>query len=308
MRSFPLMIIVSVLFVFTVTAQTKLDFDPDDRPAEHKTITGADAGDRRGAVGLNSSGIKLALAGDSERSVQVSRGVARRFPSSFEANFNFGISLAAAGRTYEAVEYLSYATALNERSVDSHNALGEALFKRLDFAKSADEFRRSLDLAPDDPYTANDLAVSLYSSGETTSAVAAANEALRLKPAFPEALNNRGIIRYSLGRFKEARRDFAKAISLKPTYAEAHNNLGVTLSRMRKNKSAHRSFEEALRLHPGWDEAIFNLAINYLNVGMRDEARKCLKSLRALNPELAGKLETQLQRMYVIEVPKNVPN
>ena len=311
MRSFPLAIIVFILTVLSAAAQTKPDFyrvNPD-RSSEYERIgASADAGGGIDVVELNNSGIKVAMGGDFGRASKIFRDLIGEIPLSFEAHYNLGISLAAAGRYDEAVQYLIYATELNARSINAHIALGHTYFKLDDFNKSAREFRRTLDLAPRDFVSANDLAVALFRSGETAAAVAAINESLRLKSDFPDALNNRGMMLHSLGRYKEARDDFRNAILVRPLFPEAHNNLGATLTALGKRKEAYKSFEEAVRLRANWAEAIYNLAISCLNLGKRDDARKHLKSLEPLNSELATKLGKEFERAYVIEAPKAVEN
>jgi Flp pilus assembly protein TadD len=91
---------------------------------------------------------------------------------------------------------------------------------------------------------------------------------------------------------------------MQPDFAQAHNNLGTVYFYLGKNKQARKSYLEALRLKSEWGIAIVNLAMSYLSDGRRDEARECLNTLKKFDAELAEKLQKELYKNYIVDVPE----
>ena len=71
-------------------------------------------------------------------------------------------------------------------------------------------------------------------------------KSLELAPQDSESHNNLGVTFEGLGRLEEAEASYRKAVKLKSDYYEAHNNLGNTLKELGRLKEAEASYRQAI--------------------------------------------------------------
>lgn len=110
-----------------------------------------------------------------------------------------------------------------------------------------------------DFYRLSDSAWELSKAGRIDEAIAEWKKALDLSPENDKAHNNVGLLLVAAGRFEEAIPHFEKTLKVNPEYPVAHSNLGVALAGSGKLDDAIAEFEKALTVDPGSTEAKNNL-------------------------------------------------
>lgn len=176
--------------------------------------------------------------------------------------------------------------------------------------------------APDDPKAHLELANQYADLGNYPAAATAYRAALGLRPSDAEALKDLGGVLHLMGHDREAQTALELAVRLKPDMHEGWRNLGVVHGAMNEWLRAVRCFRQALRLNSGWADGHRFLSIalhhaglaaeaaaeariavealpgsteaahHYIEIlkalGRADEARQCLESLLAGQPEARG--------------------
>jgi Flp pilus assembly protein TadD len=157
----------------------------------------------------------------------LSRTMVQEAPGAAGGHLNYGISLASAGRTREAVEQLRAAVSLNPQIVEAHINLAFALIDQGDLAGGIRELRQVVRLRPDSPSARNDLAVTLMRAGQPDSAIAEYREALRLAPNSEVALSNLGYLYLARGDAQQAIEVLKAALKINPAFPNARANLAA---------------------------------------------------------------------------------
>lgn len=155
------------------------------------------------------------------------------------------------------------AARLTRLRASCHSLLG-----RTDQAVS--EYRRAVELDPQDADSLNNLAYILLDRGQPEEAVELATRAV-------DIARTRGADAESLASFLD-------------TLATAHLKAGVPAE-------AAAGFEEALSLQPGYDYAIVGLAEAYLALGRTDEAREVFAGLRDPSERLTERVSSLRDRL-----------
>jgi len=177
-----------------------------------------------------------------------------------------------------------------------------SLMTRNRFDEAATEWRKALELQPDEASAHYNLGLCLFQSGRTADAIAHYARALEISPEYPEAHNNLGGALTSVGRLDEAIPHFQETIRLDPARASAQLNLGTLLLRKGRFAEAIPPLESALHLPTGKEPAILELLEGaYSGVGRFADAAKAVRQALALaekenDTQLVEKLKTRLTR------------
>jgi tetratricopeptide (TPR) repeat protein len=196
--------------------------------------------------------------------------------------------------------------------------LGETAARRQDWANSAAEFKRCLQLNPNFDQAMTGLARALYFSGNSEEAMQWARSALKQNP-----LNYKA--RYELGSIEEhvdkaaAISDYEKGIAIQDNFAPLHrdlgmlyfeqkdysaaamqldraaglgindphlfNFLGICYDRTNRLQRAIETYHRALKLDPNLAEAHLNLGFTYHRLGRESLAQKEYRRACELNPQ-----------------------
>jgi tetratricopeptide (TPR) repeat protein len=133
---------------------------------------------------------------------------------------------------------------------------------RRQYAQSAEDWRRALQLSPNNPYVEKELAVALYQTGD----------------------------------LKTAQKLFAQLLASEPTAPDLNFYFGQTLLSSQHPADAIPYLERAAQRDPGWLPAERSLGLAYLEMG---DAEKSIPHLeRALSLDEDGSLHYQLARAY----------
>ena len=91
------------------------------------------------------------------------------------------------------------------------------------------EFRKAIEIQPDDAEAHNDLGITLQAKGQLDEAIAEYRKALQIQPDDADGHCNLGIALQDKGQLDEAITEYRKALQIQPDDAEARINLGFTL-------------------------------------------------------------------------------
>jgi tetratricopeptide (TPR) repeat protein len=137
--------------------------------------------------------------------------------------------------------------------------LAYALDKQGQLAEAIAHYRRSLELDGANAPAYSSLAVALTRSGNLADAISAANQALALNPKDALTESNLAAALLQSGRTDEAIDHIRKALDLDPDFADAHNMLGIVLARAGKLDDAVGHLQKAVSNTPDSLEYRFNL-------------------------------------------------
>jgi len=155
------------------------------------------------------------------------RAIAQAAPASAQAQEHFGVLLASAGRSDEAVARLREAVRLDPDNAEAQSNLGVVLGRAGQLAEAVMHYRKAIEIEPGDALTQTNLGNTLSNMGE-----------------FPEAI-----------------RHFEEALRISPSRVDAHINWGAALLRQGALDEAIGHFREALRISPNQPQALANLAL-----------------------------------------------
>ncbi len=242
---------------------------------------------------LQSAGL-LEVLGQHDMAVEVYRGVPRDDPAFHLAELGRADALQAAGRTDAAVEVLESLTETHGDVSAVHVALGDilrrlerfdeaaaaydraiALFEedepgqwgvyfargitheRTDEWKKAEaDFRKALELRPNQPQVLNYLGYSYVELGENLDeALDLIERAVAAQPNSGYIVDSLGWVYYRLGRYQEAVEQLERATELLPTDPILTDHLGDALWAVDRKREAQFQWKRALSFDPEDEEA-----------------------------------------------------
>ena len=160
-----------------------------------------------------------------------------------------------------------------------------------DFAKAGKyeeaiaEWKKALELSPNDDKAHHNLGLLLVSQGKFEEAIPHFEKTLAINPRYPGAHGSLGVALIGAGKTAQATGEFEKAIEIDPASAEAHNNLGRALAGQGKLDLAIAQFEKALEITPGAAAIHGNLAIALEKAGRGDEAIAHFRKALEIDPD-----------------------
>jgi tetratricopeptide (TPR) repeat protein len=198
----------------------------------------------------NILGVSLAALGKSDDAVtELGRAIKINGEApSYHANL--GEILRLAGRLDEAAKALETAIKLEANNAQALNNLGIIQYEKRNFKKAVEYYRRALAINPLMPEALNNLGNASRTIGDIDGALHAYQEALTQRVVYPEVYNNLGTLLQQDRRFEEAEHALRKAIQQNPRYVEAHNNLAQLLSSQSNELEALRILGDALKFAP----------------------------------------------------------
>ena len=198
----------------------------------------------------NILGVTLAAQGKTDEAVTLLGRAIKLAPKAPSFYANLGEVLRQAGRTEEAEEPLEQAVKIDPKNAQALNNLGIIRYEQKKYEEAVEFYRRALESRPNMAEALNNLGNALRLTGDIDGAVNAYQEALTIRDVYPEAYNNLGTLLQQDKQFEEAEHALRKAIQQNPNYIEAHNNLAQFLSAQKKDVEALRVLTDALKLAP----------------------------------------------------------
>jgi tetratricopeptide (TPR) repeat protein len=130
-------------------------------------------------------------------------------------------------------------------------AYGTVLFENKEPARAAEQLKKALAAAKDDPPVLVTLGRMLGATKSYTECVQAFDRAIKLKATEAEWFVRRGTCRHELKNEAGAEADFEAALKVDPNFAPAHYYLGLSLITQKKNVAGARALEKAVKTGAG---------------------------------------------------------
>lgn len=227
-------------------------------------------------------GVLLGEGSYYQESIEPLQLATKILPTSFEAYFNLGLSLARLEETRQAEAALRRALEIQPSSFEANTALAVLCVKHAQIENAIKHLRAARQVRPDnvkvlallgqqylqghyaeqatetlqkavqlkaDDARLRQLLVSAYQSNkEFDKALTIAQESLRLFPSNAQAHYDVGEQFSNLGRYHEARTYYEAAIRTDPSFTEAYNSLGDSLLKKGEYQDALGRFQAARSL------------------------------------------------------------
>jgi tetratricopeptide (TPR) repeat protein len=155
-----------------------------------------------------------------------------------------------------------------------------------DWAAAESEFRRAIELKPNDPLAHDIYAWFLVPMGRTDEGIAENKSAVDLDPLSLHTNTMLGASLYFAHRYAQAIVQLRKTIDLDPNYWWAHSWLGRAYEQQGQFPEAIAEFQEAVRSASSITEPRALLGRAYAVSGKRAEARKVLDELSEVSKQI----------------------
>ncbi len=229
--------------------------------------------------------------GDLERAAEHFRRTLDEQPHALQVLYPLGQTLERLGRADEAREILARSAARPmsvggrpacrdpwdeelaglTRSAAAHLTRGLHAAYGGRHREALAEYRKALELAPDDPVVRQSLGSALAATGDLAGAFEQYGEAVRLAPGDPDLNHDLGVVAAGLGRLDEARRHLEKALELRPEFPSARLKLAGVEQRSGRHERALALYARVLEADPSNAEARLGRVRSLLGLGRRAE-------------------------------------
>ncbi len=176
---------------------------------------------------------------------------------------------------------LTYTVKKSPEAELPHRILGQLLMGADRYGEAIEQYRKALELNPDDFVAHRYLAAAYAKSGMAEQAEEHVQIADKLDPSL---MVNEGTDLAKKGFVKEAIEQYEKALAINPNHASAHYNLGITYAKSGQMEKAGKHLEASVRLKP--NNALYRntLGLVYQNEGSFDKAVEQFKAAVELAP------------------------
>lgn len=170
---------------------------------------------------------------------------------------------------------------LDPQLAGAHVLLAETYQRLWNWSESGKEYKRALDLQPNDARAMRGLAVWLLCQGRTEEGVAWIQRAREVDPMNLDGLVGDGFNLFLARRYDEAIQILRSATAVQPDIAIAHWFLGYNLIAKGQPEQAIPELQKALQLSDRSPAVIGVLIRAYAHAGRRAEALRLLDELKA---------------------------
>jgi protein O-mannosyl-transferase len=131
----------------------------------------------------------------------------------------------------------------------------------------------------------NNLGIVYRDQGRANAAIEEFKKAIEIDPDNIEGYSNLGVQYYSLDRFDEALVEFENVLKRNKNHAPTYNNMGLIYLNTGQEDKAYVHFLTAIDKNPGLFEGYLNLAEYYQGINQYDQAIKELLIALELSPK-----------------------
>jgi tetratricopeptide (TPR) repeat protein len=200
----------------------------------------------------------------------------------------------------QAIAEYSAAVEVKPTYLVARKVLAVALYHQGRREEALQQYRKMLELTPDDPDLLTDVGGMLLNLNRPAEAEEAFSQALRLKPGVASVHVNRAVALLRQGQLDRAVDECRAALRIEPELAVAHYNLGLALAAQGASEEAAVAYRAAVDADPGYAEARINLGTLLAKKGQLDAAIDEYRQVLARDPNhfealynLASALATQ---------------
>lgn len=162
----------------------------------------------------------------------------------------------------------------------AHVLLGDLYEKDWNWSGAEAEFKRALELQPNDADASRHLGSWLVCEGRTEEGVAWSQRARELDPMNVEGLVNDGFLLFQARHYDESIQILRNALAVQPDIAMAHWFMGYTLIAKGQPEQAIPELEKAVQLSDRSPAVIGVLVRAYAHAGRRGDAMRMLEELK----------------------------
>lgn len=195
-----------------------------------------------------------------------------RNPDCWMAYSNLGSFLSARGNANEAIADFRKALEIWPDQSKDHNNLGNALVQKGRIAEAMDHFQTALRISPDDPDTESNIGAALLQQGDADEAISHLRRAVEKWPHHAQAHINLGNALLQNHDTAAAITEYERTLELPFDHAESHYSIGNALRQKGDIEEAIVHYQKALELRPDYANAHNNLANAFRQQGRIEEA------------------------------------
>jgi len=166
----------------------------------------------------------------------------------------------------------------------AHYILGDALYREGHVDDACEQFRESIQIAPDQTQARVDLASILLRQGRIDDAVGQLREAVRSDPRSAGTHYYFGNALLRQGRLDEAREEFHAAVGIDPSFVKGLNEVGNALLQKGRADDGIAEYRAALNIDPTNATLYANLGNALFQQGKREEGIDQMRKALALQP------------------------
>jgi len=200
-----------------------------------------------------------------------------------------------------------------EKLANARRSLGDLFAQQGRFDEAVREYRKLLQIMPDDPSVLNALGIVLGQLGKLDEAIECFNEALRINPQYSRAYGGIGLAYARLGKNNLAIANLTRSVELDPNLADSLNNLAWVLAttedtKLRNPTDAVKYAQRACEMaEPNQPAFLDTLAVAYAAAGNFPEAVKTAEEALKLaedanEKDLAKEIQERLG-LYKSDLP-----
>ena len=164
------------------------------------------------------------------------------------------------------------------QSPEAYNLRGGADLEAGHWEAAAEQFRKGLELAPNEPSLRQRLGTALYQMGDKQGAAQQFEQVLRTTPDYARAHFSLGVLLNDARQYPEAIDHFQAALKSDPRYVDARIQLAGTLARSGHPGEAVVQYTEALDSDPTNSDAAFGRAMAFIRLRRYADARDALSA------------------------------
>jgi tetratricopeptide (TPR) repeat protein len=173
------------------------------------------------------------------------------------------------------------------QSPEAFNVRGGRELEAGNWAAAAENFRKGLQLAPNDPSLRHRLGTALAQMGDVRGAMTEFERVTATSPTFARAHYSYGVLLNDGRRYQEAIDRFTSALEHEPGYLPARLQLAGTLARSGRPQDALVEYERVLSQEPTQVDAAIGYAMTLIRLKRYREARDRLADSMKAHPRHA---------------------
>ncbi|MGO9434474.1 MAG: tetratricopeptide repeat protein [Terracidiphilus sp.] len=223
--------------------------------------------------------------GDITESLTTLEAAAKADPPDARGVFEYGRTLAAAGRDDEAAGEFATALKANPQLTGAQLELAMALQRLGRQEEAIPWFEQVVAREPENEIALTNLGLALTLTGKAKDGLAILQRAQVMDAQNPVVYKDIGVAHVQLSAFDEAIADFKKALTLDPNDPQLHYDLGLAYKFKDRYDEAIRELSRAGEMDPTLQDPPYTLGILLMQIGKLDDAVVQLQKATVLRPE-----------------------
>ena len=214
------------------------------------------------------------------------RATIARNPNGWMAYSNLGSFLAARGDTREAIDDFRKALEIWPDQSKDHNNLGKAFVQKGRMAEAMNEFQAALRISPNDPDTETNIGAALLQQGDAEESISHLRKVVEKFPRHAPAHINLGNALLQTGQTDAAVAEYKKTLEFPFDHAESHYSIANAFRKKGDVEAAIAHYRKALEVRPDFANAHNNLGNALRQEGKIQQAMHEYEAALKNDPEL----------------------